>query len=86
MPTVAPNGLPDLLAQFGPLMEKIEGTITSNNGVINAPEFALTKADIAPIQKIYSSLTPDLKSFVPKIIPPLLVPIVKAILPEVPLP
>lgn len=82
VPKIAPNGLFGLLGPLQPLMAKIQQSITNNNGVTYANGLALTQADITPVVDLYNTLTPGLKELVPKIIPPLLAPIFKVILPQ----
>jgi hypothetical protein len=52
-------------------------------GITGGQGFGLTQEDIDPIVKLYNSFTPDVKALVPKIVPPLLVPVFKIILPTV---
>lgn len=86
MPAIAPNGIPGLLTPVQPLMKKIMENISLNNGVFSAPSLALTQADIQPVVDIYNLLTPGLKGLVPQIIPPLLLPILKVMLPNAGIP
>jgi hypothetical protein len=86
MPAIAPNGIPGLLTPVQPLMAKIMQNISLNNGVFSAPSLALMQADIQPVVDIYNLLTPGLKGLVPQIIPPLLAPIFKVVLPNAGIP
>jgi len=82
VPSIAPNGLLSLLGPLQPLMIKIGQSISQENSTFSAPNLAITQEDVKPLVDLYNSLTPGLKAVVPKIIPPLLAPIFKVILPQ----
>lgn len=82
MPSIAPNGPPGLLAPLQPLMMKISQSISNNNGIFYVNGLDLTEQDVKPVVDLYNSLTPGLKELLPKIMPPLLTPVFKLILPQ----
>jgi hypothetical protein len=86
LPPIAPDGIPSLLRPLEPLMGKIMQSISNTNGVFSAPNLALTQADVQPVVDIYNLLTPGLKALVPQITPPLLLPILKVMLPNAGIP
>lgn len=82
MPSIAPNGPLGLLVPLQPLMMKISQSMSNNNGMFYVNGLDLTEQDIKPVVDLYNSLTPGLKELLPKIMPPLLTPVFKLILPQ----